>query len=132
METLGVLDVDSLDVAVKLLLSTLLVVSSAGNADAQSVGNTLDTLLPDLLVQLGVDADISGTLNNPPLAIVSCSRLSIISSATALGPCCGLWCRRGRIRRRSFGKVRTMALAVKALISRIARGALFLKVTPCN
>lgn len=69
METLRVLDVDSLDVAVELLLSTLLVVSSAGNADAQSVGNTLDTLLPDLLVQLGVDADISSTLNNSSLAL---------------------------------------------------------------
>lgn len=62
METLGVLDVDSLDVAVQLLLGTLLVVTSSGNADAQSVGDTLDTVLPDLLVQGGVHADIGGTL----------------------------------------------------------------------
>lgn len=62
LETLGVLDVDGLDVAVQLLLGTLLVVSSAGDADAESVGDALDTLLPDLLVELGVDADVRGTL----------------------------------------------------------------------
>lgn len=33
-ETLGVLDVDGLDVAVKLLLRILLVVSSSANSDA--------------------------------------------------------------------------------------------------
>jgi len=57
-KTLGVLDVDSLDVAVELLLGALLVVSPSADADAESVRDTLDTLLPDLLVQLGVDADI--------------------------------------------------------------------------
>lgn len=62
MEALGVLNVNGLHVAVKLLLGTLLVVSSAGNADAESVGNTLNTLLPDLLVKHGVHADIGGTL----------------------------------------------------------------------
>lgn len=61
-ETLGVLDVDSLDVAVELLLGTLLVVTAAADAHTDSVGDTLDTLLPDLLVELGVDADIGGTL----------------------------------------------------------------------
>ena len=63
MKTLGVLDVDGLDVAVELLLGALLVVTSPGNADAESERNTLDTLLPDLLVQLGVEADIGGTLD---------------------------------------------------------------------
>lgn len=63
VEALGVLDVDSLDVAVELLLGALLVVTSSGNADAQSVGDALDTVLPDLLVQGGVDADIGGTLD---------------------------------------------------------------------
>lgn len=61
-EALGVLDVHSLNVAVKLLLGTLLVVSLSGNSHADSVVDTLDTLLPDLLVELGVDADIGGTL----------------------------------------------------------------------
>lgn len=61
-QALGVLDVDGLDVAVQLLLGTLLVVSSSGDADADSVWNALDTLLPDLLVQLGVEADIGGAL----------------------------------------------------------------------
>lgn len=61
-QTLRVLDVDGLDVAVELLLGVLLVVSSSANAYADSVGNALDTLLPDLLVQLRVDADISGLL----------------------------------------------------------------------
>ncbi len=62
METLGVLDVDGLHVAVQLLLGTLLVVSPAGDADTDAVGNALDTLLPDLLVELGVDTDIGGAL----------------------------------------------------------------------
>ncbi len=62
MEALGVLDVDSLNVAVQLLLGALLVVTSSGNADAQSVGDALDTVLPDLLVQGGVQTDIGGTL----------------------------------------------------------------------
>ena len=62
METLGVLHVDGLDVAVELLLGALLVVTAAGDADAETVGNALDTLLPDLLVQLGVEADIGGAL----------------------------------------------------------------------
>ena len=61
-ETLGVLDVDSLNVAVQLLLGTLLVVTAAANAHADSVGDTLNTLLPHLLIQLGIDADIGGTL----------------------------------------------------------------------
>jgi hypothetical protein len=62
VETLGVLHVDGLDVAVELLLGALLVVTAAGDADTETVGNALDTLLPDLLVELGVDADIGGTL----------------------------------------------------------------------
>lgn len=62
VEALGVLDVDSLDEAVQLLLGVLLVVSSPGNADADSVGNALDTRLPHLLVQSRVQADISGAL----------------------------------------------------------------------
>lgn len=62
-EALGVLDVHSLNVAVQLLLGTLLVISSSGNSHSDSVVDTLDTLLPDLLVELGVDADIGGTLS---------------------------------------------------------------------
>lgn len=61
-QTLGVLDVDSLHVAVQLLLGTLLVVTASGNADAKAVRDTLDTILPDLLVQLGVQTDVGGTL----------------------------------------------------------------------
>ncbi len=62
VKALGVLDVDSLNVAVQLLLGTLLVVTSSGNADTQSVGDALDTVLPNLLVQRGVQTDIRGTL----------------------------------------------------------------------
>lgn len=70
VQTLGVLDVDGLDVGVQLLRGVLLVVTSAGNADTESEGAALDTLLPDLLVQLGVDADILGSLlQNRMLAI---------------------------------------------------------------
>jgi hypothetical protein len=63
-ETLGVLDVHGLDVAVQLLLGALLVVTSPGDADAKSVWDTFDTLLPNLLVELGVDTDIGGALNS--------------------------------------------------------------------
>ena len=62
METLGVLDVDGLDVGVETLLGVLLVVTLAGDADTETEGDALDTGLPDLLVQLGVDADILGAL----------------------------------------------------------------------
>lgn len=62
LETLGVLDVDGLDVAVELLLGALLVVTLPGDADAESEWNTLDTGLPDLLVQLWVEADVGGAL----------------------------------------------------------------------
>mgnify|MGYP006868027308 FL=1 len=62
METLGVLDVDGLDVGVETLLGVLLVVTLAGDADTETEGNALDTGFPDLLVQLGVDAEILGAL----------------------------------------------------------------------
>ena len=62
VQTLGVLDVDGLDVGVQALLGTLLVVTLAGDADAETEGDALDTGLPDLLVQGGVDTDILGAL----------------------------------------------------------------------
>ena len=62
METLGLLDVDSLDVGVELLLGVLLVVTLTGDADTETVGDALDTGLPDLLVELGVDTDVGGAL----------------------------------------------------------------------
>lgn len=54
VQTLGVLDVDGLDVGVELLLGTLLVVTLTGDADTEAERNALDTGLPDLLVKLGV------------------------------------------------------------------------------
>ena len=54
VETLGVLDVDGLDVRVQLLLGALLVVTLTRNADTETERNALDTRLPDLLVKLGV------------------------------------------------------------------------------
>lgn len=62
LETLGVLDVDGLDVGVELLLGVLLVVTLTGDANAEAERNTLDAALPDLLVELGVEADVTGTL----------------------------------------------------------------------
>jgi len=53
-KTLGVLHVHGLHEAVELLLGALLVVTSPGDADAESVRDALDTLLPHLLVELGV------------------------------------------------------------------------------
>jgi len=54
VQTLGVLDVDGLDVGVELLLGALLVVTLTGDADTEAERNALDTGLPDLLVKLGV------------------------------------------------------------------------------
>lgn len=62
MQTLGVLDVDGLDVGVQTLLGTLLVVTLARDADTQAEGNALNTGFPNLLVELGVDADVLGAL----------------------------------------------------------------------
>lgn len=61
-EALGVVDVHRLHVAVQLLLGALLVVSLPGDSHAESVGNALDAAFPDLLVELGVEADVRGTL----------------------------------------------------------------------
>lgn len=63
LETLGLLDVDGLDVGVELLLGALLVVTLTGDADTETEGNTLDTALPDLLVELGVETDVLGALD---------------------------------------------------------------------
>jgi hypothetical protein len=63
VQTLGVLDVDSLDVGVKLLLGALLVVTLTADADTETERNALDAGFPDLLVQLGVEADILGALS---------------------------------------------------------------------
>lgn len=62
LQTLGVLDVDCLHVAVKLLLGTLLVVTLSRDTDSESVWDTLDSGLPDLLVQLWVEADVGCAL----------------------------------------------------------------------
>lgn len=63
MQTLGVFDVDGLDVGVQTLLGTLLVVTLARDANTQAERNTLDTGFPDLLVELGVEADVLGALS---------------------------------------------------------------------
>jgi hypothetical protein len=63
VQALGVLDVDGLHVAVELLLGALLVVTPPGDADAEPVRDALDTLLPDLLVQLGIQTDVRGALD---------------------------------------------------------------------
>ena len=62
MQTLGVLDVDGLDVGVELLLGALLIVTLTADADAEAEWDALDAGLPDLLVQLGVEADVGGAL----------------------------------------------------------------------
>lgn len=108
MQTLGVLDVDGLDVGVQTLLGTLLVVTLARDADTEAEGDTLDTGFPDLLVELGVKTDVLGTL-------------------------CGAKGNRGQPTTSVCG-IRvcelTMACSAKARISLMARGARFLKLTP--
>ena len=61
LESLEGSDGDVRDVGVQLLLGLLIVVTLAGQADADAVLDGLDTLGPDLLVQAGVDTDIGGT-----------------------------------------------------------------------
>lgn len=78
MKTLGVLDINGLNVAVQLLLGTLLIVTSSRNADAQSVADTLDTVLPNLLVQSGVQTDIRGTLLKEILLALSFPNSNIL------------------------------------------------------
>ena len=107
VQALGVLDVDGLNVAVELLLGTLLVVTSARDSDPDPVCNTLDTLLPDLLVQLGVDADVGGALRK------SVSRSSFLRRRTA---------RIGRSLPRSFEIGHTIAWVANFLISLMALG----------
>lgn len=62
VESLGVLDVDGLNVGKETVLGTLLVVTLTADADTESVRDTLDSLLPDLLVELGVETDVLGSL----------------------------------------------------------------------
>lgn len=62
MQALRILDIHPLNIAVELLLRTLLVVALSGDADAYSERDALDAGLPDLLVELRVDADILGAL----------------------------------------------------------------------
>lgn len=62
LQTLGVLDVHSLHVAVELLLRALLVVTLSRYPDSQAERHTADSRLPHLLVQLGVEADVGGSL----------------------------------------------------------------------
>ena len=54
--------VHRLHVAVQLLLCAFLVISLPRDSNAQSVGHAFDTGLPDFLVQLGVEADVFGSL----------------------------------------------------------------------
>ena len=61
-QALGVLDIDGLDVAVELLLGTLLVVTFPRDADPDAVCDALNTLLPHLLVQLGIQPDVGRAL----------------------------------------------------------------------
>lgn len=107
MQTLGVLDVDSLDVGVQTLLGALLIVTLAGDADAQAEGDTLDAGLPDLLVQGGVKTDVLGALLYE-LVLIPGNRSGLLDMRAKL----------------------TMACSAKARISLMARGARFLKLTP--
>jgi len=61
LETLEGSDGNVRDVGVQLLLGLLIIVTLAGQANADAVLDGLNTLGPDLLVQAGVDTDIGGT-----------------------------------------------------------------------
>lgn len=75
LQTLWLLDVDSLDIRVQLLLGALLVVTLTADTDTETERNALDTGFPDLLVQLGVEADVTGALFIGVLATVLFTRV---------------------------------------------------------
>jgi hypothetical protein len=50
LETLRILDIHRLNVAIQLLRRTFLVVTLSRDSDSESEWTTLDTSLPDLLV----------------------------------------------------------------------------------
>lgn len=120
VQTLGVLDVDGLDVRVQLLLRALLVVTLTRDADTETVWDTLDAGLPDLLVELGVEADVLGGLGGE-LAIAP-TEIAMARQREHDATC--------RVPGLETGCLHTMAFSAKALISLMARGALFLKLTP--
>lgn len=62
LQTLCVFYVDGLYVAVQPLLGTLLVVSLSRDPHAESVRDTLDSCLPDLLVELRIQTNIGRAL----------------------------------------------------------------------
>jgi hypothetical protein len=120
VETLGVLDVDGLDIRVQLLLSALLVITLTADADTEAEWHALDTGFPDLLVELGVKADILGALGVVSM-LFSKSYLSQYSSNIAT------MCECHHPGRRCL---HTIAFSANPRISLMALGALFLKLTP--
>ena len=62
LETLGILNIDRLNVAVQFLFCIFFVISLSRDSDAESEWTTLDTSLPDLLVQLGIETNIGCAL----------------------------------------------------------------------
>jgi len=64
-QALRILHINRLDVAVKLLLRALLIISLSRYSDSQSVWHALDPGFPDLLIELGVEADVFGALFSP-------------------------------------------------------------------
>ena len=117
------LDIDSLHVAVQLLLGALLVVSLSADTHAQSVGDAFDAALPDFLVQLRVKTDVAGTLQR---------RRGWVSFQDSI------WIDFHKLgsRERGAGELRgtrfllTIDSSANFLISLIALGARFLNATP--
>ena len=111
-EALGVVDVHRLHVAVQLLLGALLVVSLPGDSHAESEGDALDAAFPDLLVELGVEADVGGAL------YAVCVNMPLIAEVGASAE--------------TGTRYRTICWWANLRISLMALGALVLKVAPCS
>ena len=77
LQSLRILNIDGLDVAVEFLLCTFFVISLSRDSDTQSVRNALDTSLPDLLVQLGIETDVRSALQAMLLAFPSPANLAV-------------------------------------------------------
>lgn len=109
-QSLRVLHVHRLDVAVQLLFRTFLVISLSRYPHAKSVWHTLNTRLPDFLIELRVKADVLGSLalgRHVSMEDFGLERTKIYGN----GP-------------------RTIAFTANPRISLIAFGALFLNATP--
>lgn len=65
LQTLGILHIHRLNIGIQLLLGTLLIIPLPRDAHPYPERHAFDTILPDFLVQLRVEANVVGALDCP-------------------------------------------------------------------